>query len=270
MARAAPVVAVSAGVLWPLPRSRATAGLAKRSMPTAEGMTRARTARSPPVMRCRKAACLPGRPLLGQVGRDDRHDGDRDDAVGQLEEGVGVRIRGHRVGPGHAAGQHGDDEEGDLVGQRRSRRSRRRGGRRAQSASSRGFQRQRSRPRSAWRRLGMRATPWRTTPSEVPRPSSTSWEWCCSTLARDGAVAGPESEPDQDADADEVVDDRRPGDRDEAAAGVEERGGQGEEPVGGDLDDEPAQERGGDLALEDDAVDLGGGGRGYRARSGRR
>ena len=48
MASAAPVVAVSAGVLWPLPRSRATAGLARSSMPTAAGMMRARTARSPP------------------------------------------------------------------------------------------------------------------------------------------------------------------------------------------------------------------------------
>ena len=59
MASAAPVVAVSAGVLWPLPSRRATAGLASSSMPTAEGMMRARTARRPPVMRCRKAAWCP-------------------------------------------------------------------------------------------------------------------------------------------------------------------------------------------------------------------
>ena len=116
MASAAPVVAVSAGVLWPLPSSSATGGLARSSMPTAEGMMSASTARRPPVMRCRKAARLPGRPALGQVRRDHRHHGDRDDAVGQLEEGVGVGVRRHRVGAGDAAGQHGDDEERELVG----------------------------------------------------------------------------------------------------------------------------------------------------------
>ncbi len=46
---------------------------------------------------------LPGRPLLGQVGRDDGHHRDRDHAVGKLEEGVGVGVRRHRVRPGDAA-----------------------------------------------------------------------------------------------------------------------------------------------------------------------
>ena len=64
MASAAPVVAVSAGVLCPFPSSRATAGLARSSMPTADGMMRARTARRPPVMRCKNAALLPGGPAL--------------------------------------------------------------------------------------------------------------------------------------------------------------------------------------------------------------
>ena len=59
MASAAPVVAVSAGVLWPFPSNRATEGLASSRMPTAEGMISARTARRPPVMRCRNAVCWP-------------------------------------------------------------------------------------------------------------------------------------------------------------------------------------------------------------------
>ena len=59
MASAAPVVAVEAGVLCPWPSSSATAGLARSSMPTAEGMMRASTARRPPVMRCRKASRCP-------------------------------------------------------------------------------------------------------------------------------------------------------------------------------------------------------------------
>ena len=29
----------------------------------------------------------------------------------------------------------------------------------------------------------MSATPWSTTPSDVPSPRRTSWVWCCSTLA---------------------------------------------------------------------------------------
>ena len=56
MASAAPVVAVSAGVLCPLPSKRATDGLASSSMPTADGMMSARTARRPPVMRFKNAA----------------------------------------------------------------------------------------------------------------------------------------------------------------------------------------------------------------------
>ena len=71
-----------------------------------------------------------------------------------------------------------------------------------------------------------------------------------------GALPGPESEPDQDSDADEVVDDGRPGDRDEAPAGVQQRGAECEEAVGADLDHEPAQERRGDLALEDEVLEL--------------
>ena len=59
MARAPPVVAVEAGVLCPWPSSSATAGLAKRSIPTAEGMMSASTARRPPVIRCRKASRWP-------------------------------------------------------------------------------------------------------------------------------------------------------------------------------------------------------------------
>ena len=59
MASAAPVVAVSAGVLCPFPSNRATAGLARSSMPTAAGMMRARTARRPPVMRFKNAVWCP-------------------------------------------------------------------------------------------------------------------------------------------------------------------------------------------------------------------
>ena len=59
MAKAAPVVAVSAGVLCPTPSRSATAGRARSSMPTAEGMMSARTARRPPVMRCRNSGRCP-------------------------------------------------------------------------------------------------------------------------------------------------------------------------------------------------------------------
>ena len=70
-----------------------------------------------------------------------------------------------------------------------------------------------------------------------------------------GAAPGQEAEPDQDADADQVVDDGRPGHGDEAPSGVEERGGQREEAVGGDLDHEPAQQGGGVGAFGHDGVD---------------
>ncbi len=59
MASAAPVVAVSAGVLCPMPSRSATVGRASSRIPTADGMMRARTARSPPVVRCRKGPFFP-------------------------------------------------------------------------------------------------------------------------------------------------------------------------------------------------------------------
>ena len=227
---------------------------------------RARTARRPPVMRCRKAARWPVDHLRGEVRRDHRHDGDRDHAVGELEEGVGVGVRRDRVGPGHAAGQHGDDEEGDLVGQRRSRRSSRPGGprraarRRAGSSASAGG---RGRRGAGW---APSATPWSTTPREVPRPSRTSWEWWASTLASE--APWPAHRPNQT---------RMPmhtmlftigaqATATKLAAGVEQRGAEGEEAVGGDLDHEPAQELGGHLALEVRRGGAGAGGRGCRAR----
>jgi len=71
-------------------------------------------------------------------------------------------------------------------------------------------------------------------------------------------VPGPEAEPDQDEDADEVVDDGCPRDGDEAAARVEQSGPEREEAVGGDLDDEPPQKGGGDLAFELDPLGIGG------------
>ncbi len=70
-----------------------------------------------------------------------------------------------------------------------------------------------------------------------------------------GATPRQDAEPDEDPDADQVVDDRRPGDGDEPPLGVEERGGQREDAIGGDLDHEPAQQRGGDGALGRDGVD---------------
>ena len=66
-----------------------------------------------------------------------------------------------------------------------------------------------------------------------------------------GPVAGPEAEPDQDRDADDVVDDGRPGHGHKAPSGVEQRGAEGEQPVGGDLDHEPAEQPGGDASLEE-------------------
>ena len=71
MASAAPVVAVSAGVLCPMPSRGPRPGWARSSMPTADGMMRARTARRPPVMRCRNAGLLPGGPAL-RPGRASR------------------------------------------------------------------------------------------------------------------------------------------------------------------------------------------------------
>ena len=59
MARASPVWQVSAGLLCPWPRSRATAGLASSSMPTAAGMMRASMARQPVESRARKAVVCP-------------------------------------------------------------------------------------------------------------------------------------------------------------------------------------------------------------------
>ena len=76
----------------------------------------ARTARRPPVMRCRKAARCPVDQRSARSGVTTDMTVTAIDAVGQLEEGVGVGVRRDRVGPGDAAGQHGDDEEGDLVG----------------------------------------------------------------------------------------------------------------------------------------------------------
>ena len=116
MASAAPVVAVSAGVLWPWPsRGPRTARQEQHADGGGddEGKDGPEAARHP----LQERGLLPGRPVLGQVGRHDRHHRDRDDAVGELEEGVGVGVRGHRVGPRHAAGQDGHDEERDLVGQ---------------------------------------------------------------------------------------------------------------------------------------------------------
>ena len=59
MASASPVGAVWAGVLWPCPRSSATAGLDRSSMATAAGIIRANMARSPVDRRARKAAVWP-------------------------------------------------------------------------------------------------------------------------------------------------------------------------------------------------------------------
>ena len=123
------------------------------------------------------------------------------------------------------------------------------------SAASWRSQCQRSPSRPAPRRLGTSATHCSTTPREVPRPSSTMSAWLVSSAGQAGAPPGQEAEPDQDGDADQVVDDRRPGHGDEAPLGVEERGGQREDAVGGDLDHEPAQQRGGDGALGRDGVD---------------
>ncbi len=124
------------------------------------------------------------------------------------------------------------------------------------SASSCRFQRQRNSRRLAWRRLGMRETPWNTTPSEVPRPSRTSWPRCCSTEARE--APWPAQSPNHTRmpmhtmlltiGAHATATKRR--------RGIEQCRTEREEPVRGDLDDEPAQERRGDLPLQRDAVQL--------------
>ena len=252
-----------------MPSSKATAGRARSSMPTAEGMMSARTARRPPDSRCRKAARCPGRPALGEVGRDHRHHRDRDDAVGQLEEGVGVGVRRDRVGPGHAAGQHGDDEERHLVGHHEAE------GPAAQPGDG---------PQRLVARVPVPAQQAEIGPAQA-RHERHALEHHAERGAEaeqhelapvrvhageGGTVAGPQAEPDQDGDADDVVDDGRPGHGHELAPGVEERRAQREEAVGGDLDHEPAQEPGGHLALEQHAVQLAGVPHGYRARSARR
>ena len=200
---------------------------------------------------------LPGRPPLGQVGRDDRHHGHRHDAVGQLEEGVGVGVRRHRVGPGHAAGQDGDDEEGDLVGQHEAERPPAQAGHGAQRVVA-GVPVPAQQPEVGAAQARDERHALEDDPERGAEPEEDELGVVLLHAGQRRAAAGPQPEPDQDADADDVVDDRRPGDGDEAAAGVEQRGRQREEAVGGDLDHEPAQEPGGHLALEQDAVDLVG------------
>ena len=218
-------------------------------------MMRANMARSPPDRRARNAATLAGGPALGQVGGHDRHDGDGDDAIGHLEEGVGVGIGGDRVGATGGAGEKDDHELGHLVGQHEAERP----SAEADHCAQRGIV-----------EVPVPAEPPRVPPragsapersiAGPPRARCRARAARCRCgrsrgVARLGAASRQDAEPDEDTDADEVVDDRRPGDGHEAPLRVEQRGGQGEDAVGGDLDHEPAQQRRGVGALGRDGVD---------------
>ncbi len=210
---------------------------------------------------------LPGRPAVGQVGGDHRHDRDRDHAVGELHEGVGVDVGRDRVGPRDAAGQHGDDEEGDLVRHHEAE------GPAAQAGH--GGQRLVAGVPVPAQEAEVGAAQARDQRDALEHDAERGAQPEQDELApvrldagQRGAVAGPQPEPDQDADAHEVVDDGRPGDGDELAARVEQGAAQGEQAVGGDLDHEPAQERGGHRPLLHDAVDLVGVGMGIERRQG--
>jgi hypothetical protein len=268
MARAGPVVAVSAGRAVPVAEQQGHGRLGQEEHPDGGRDDEGEHGAPPPVASGPGRRPLAGGPPFGQVGRHHRHDGDGHDAVGHLQEGVGVGVRGDRVGARGRAGQEGDDEHRDLVGHHEAEGP----SAEADDRAQRGVVQVPVPPqalRLAARRLGISATPWSTTPSEVPRPSRTSWPGWSATLAR--LACRPAHSPNQTrtTDADHVVDDGRPGHGHEAAAGVEQGGGQGEEAVGGDLDHEPAQQRGGDGPLGHDLVDLVGvGGRIERGQRG--
>ena len=223
MASAAPVVAVSAGVLCPFPSRRATEGLAKQQHADRRRDDEREDGAEAPRHAFQERGLVPGGPLLRQVGRHHRHHGDGDDAIGQLEEGVGVGVRRHRVGAGHAAGQDRDDEERDLVGQHEPE------GPPAQAGHG-----------------AQRLVAWVPTPAQQAEVGAAEARDQRHALEHDaergaepeedelrvvllhpgqrGAVAGPEPEPHEDPDADEVVDDRRPGDGNEPTARVEQCG----------------------------------------------
>ena len=224
-------------------------------MPTADGMIEREHGAQTAYHAAQEGTLLPGGPALGQVRRDDRHDGDRDDAVGQLEEGVGVGVGRHGVRPGHAAGQDGDDEQRHLVGQHEAERP--------PTQARHGAQRlvpripapaQQSEVGAAQARDERHALEHHS--ERRAQPEEDQLGVVVLDTGQRGVAPGPQPEPHQDPDADDVVDDRGPGDGDEAAPGVEQCGRQHEEAVGGDLDHEPAQEPGGDLALEQHTVDL--------------
>ena len=118
------------------------------------------------------------------------------------------------------------------------------------SAASWRSQCQRSRPSPAVRRLGTSATHWSTTPSEVPSPSSTNW--ACDRPRRPRVGLRPAKRPNQISTAmqtrlltmgAQATATKRRWVLSSAVASAKNA-------VGGDLDDEPAQQRGGVGALE--------------------
>ena len=109
-------------VLCPWPSSRATAGLASRSIADRGRDDEGQHGPQPSGEPGQEGGALSGGPALRQVGRHHRHDGDGDDPVGHLQEGVGVGVGGDRVRAPGGAGEEDDHELGDLIGQHEAER----------------------------------------------------------------------------------------------------------------------------------------------------
>ena len=137
------------------------------------------------------------------------------------------------------------------------------------SAASCRSQCQRSQPRWARAQARHQGDALQDDPERRPEPEEDDLGVVVLEAGQGGAPPRHEAEPDQDPDADQVVDDRGPGDGDEAPLRVEQGGGQREETVGGDLDHEPAQQGGGVGALDHDGVNELGVRRGIERGQGR-
>ena len=107
MARAAPVVAVARRRAGAVAEEKGHGGFGQQEQADRGRDDEGQHGRQPAREAGQEGGVLAGGPTLGQVGRDHRHDGDGDDPVGHLQEGVGVGVGGDRVGAARGARRGG-------------------------------------------------------------------------------------------------------------------------------------------------------------------
>ena len=193
------------------------------------------------------AGLVARRPSSRELGGDRGHDRDRDDGVRHLHERPAVGVGRDRAVAADAEREGEHDGERDLVGDDDAQRPGAEAPDRAHGLVAQVEPPAQAQPPRAHER-GPEA-------QRLERHARGRAEAEQDQLARVGrdrgergrGVDGPE--PQEHPDAHEVVHDRHPGGRAEAAAHVEERRGEAEEAVEEDLGAEPPKQRRRDVAL---------------------